>query len=186
MPLPPPTVQRKLLHTRTIVCRGYQREDGDWEMEGAITDVKNYVANAGERKNIPAGEPVHSMAMRLTLDTALTIKAATAVTDYAPNILCPNILPNFQRLVGLSLTKGFRKAVKEQVGGTQGCVHLVDLLGPMATTTYQTANFDRNQKLRAAAKTGNATRPPFLDTCHTWASGSEVVKREFPALYTGT
>ena len=50
MPLPAPTSERKLLHTRTITCQGYERADGKWDIDGWINDIKTYdVANI-ERK----------------------------------------------------------------------------------------------------------------------------------------
>ena len=39
MPLPRP-VPRKLSHNRVIDCRGYERDDGLWDIEGHLTDVK--------------------------------------------------------------------------------------------------------------------------------------------------
>jgi hypothetical protein len=39
MDLSPP-VARKLLHVRSVECRGYLREDGLWDIEGSLKDVK--------------------------------------------------------------------------------------------------------------------------------------------------
>ena len=33
---------RQHIHTREIVCRGYLRDDGLWDIEGSICDVKTY------------------------------------------------------------------------------------------------------------------------------------------------
>ena len=41
MPLPK-AAARKLMHTRTIDCRGYEREDGLWDIEGRLSDIKSY------------------------------------------------------------------------------------------------------------------------------------------------
>ena len=185
MPLPAPTTERKLVHTRTIVCAGHQRADGSWDIDGSITDVKSQAYENWDRGCVPPGEPVHGMSIRLTLDKALTIKDAAAAVDYAPFTLCSAVAPNFQKLMGLSLAKGFKRSVSERVGGTQGCVHLVDLLGPMATTAHQTASFRLNRAPPHEANSGELTRPLFLGTCHTWATDSPIVKRELPAFYTG-
>jgi predicted PolB exonuclease-like 3'-5' exonuclease len=61
-----------------------------------------------------------------------------AATEASPYDVCPAVIPNFQRLVGLRIYPGFHKQVRDLLGGTQGCTHLVDLLGPVATTAYQT------------------------------------------------
>ena len=41
MPLSPPA-PREPIHTRAIDLRGYRREDGLWDIEGHLTDVKCY------------------------------------------------------------------------------------------------------------------------------------------------
>src|SRR5512143_596133 len=69
MPLSRPPRSRKLLHTRTVQCYGYQREDGLWDIEGHMTDVKTYsFTNKDRGGEIRAGEPLHAMSIRLTLD----------------------------------------------------------------------------------------------------------------------
>ena len=62
---------RKLIHTRNIVCQGFLREDGLWDIEGHITDVKTYEWNNPFRGIIGAGAPIHEMVIRLTMDDAL-------------------------------------------------------------------------------------------------------------------
>ncbi len=183
MPLPAPQVARKLLHTRTITCRGCARADGRWDIDGWITDIKTYDVNNIDRNGIPAGEPVHGMGVRMTIDLDLNIHDSLAQTDYAPFSICPNITPNFARLTGLNLGKGFSKAVRNALGGIQGCVHLVDLLGPMATTAYQTLDSIRYKAMKEADQRGELTKPFFVDACHSWASNSDVVRREFPSVY---
>ncbi len=190
MPLPTPTVGRRLLHKRTITCCGYERRGGLWDIDGWMTDVKTAPLSVPDRGTIPPGEPLHGMGIRLTIDESLTIMDIVAVTDFAPYRICPAITPSFKNLIGLSLAKGFAKNVRARVGGIQGCVHLVDLLGPMATTAFQTmSRFRRLKRQQTAAPRpvvpGPTIAPPQINTCHAWATDSEVVKREYPALYTG-
>jgi hypothetical protein len=190
MPLSSPA-PREPIHTRRIECRGYRRGDGLWDVEGHMTDVKSYAFVNPEQVKVKAGEPVHDMWLRLTLDDSLTIQAVEAVTDSSPFRICPDITPNFQRLVGLRLNAGYRRRAGELVGGAQGCTHLVELLGPMATTAFQTIapilHRERAERDKAAGKTGTSgERPSLLDTCHAFASDGPVVKRRWPAFYTGT
>ena len=184
MPLPPPTGRTKI-HTREIRCEGFRRDDGLWDIDGWITDVKHVPYGNFDRGEVPIGEPLHGMGLRLTLDDDLVIKDIVAVTDFSPYRICPEVTPSFKKLMGLKLGKGFKRTVQELVGGALGCVHLVDLLGPIATTAYQTCLLERNNALRAAGKKGATVKPPFFDTCYTWSSDSAIVKHEFPALYTG-
>ena len=185
MPLPAPTEDRELLHTRTIECRGYLRADGMWDIDGWMTDIKTYNFPNHDRIEIKAGEPLHGMGLRLTVDDTLTIRDCVAVTDFSPFTLCGNITPNFKALIGLRITQGLTKNVQERLGGTQGCTHLVELIKPIATTAFQTLVGKRMGKLSAALKSGPIKRPPILDTCHAWAQDGDIVKREFPDHYTG-
>ena len=64
MPLSNP-VGRKPMHTRTVQCRGYLRDDGLWDIEGHLVDTKPYDIPSEDRGGtIPAGEPLHGDASR--------------------------------------------------------------------------------------------------------------------------
>lgn len=191
MPLSPPA-PRQHLHTRTVTCQGYRREDGLWDIEGHITDVKTYPFDNEDRGRIEPGDPVHDMWMRLTVDDSFTIHAVEAVTDKSPFHICGAITPNFQRLVGLRIGPGWNRAVKERLGGVHGCTHLVELLGPVATTAYQTMSGilarEKKERLRQMREQGvepPPERPRLLNTCHAFASDSPVVRRYWPDHYTG-
>jgi hypothetical protein len=183
MPLSEPA-PREHFHTRQIQCRGFKRQDGLWDIEGHMTDVKSYAFTNPWRGEITPGTPLHQMWIRITVDHRLTIVAIEAVTDHGPFRVCPDIVPNFQRLEGLRIGPGFNKKVKELVGGTQGCTHLVELMGPIATTALQTmAGQRRNDRPRDPDKPSRP--PPLLDTCHAFARDGEVVRTRFPEFYTG-
>ena len=185
MPLPAPDPDRELLHTRTITCEGYEREDGLWDVDGWLTDVKTYEFANKDRGAIPSGEPVHGMGLRMTFDIELNIHDIIAVTDFSPFRVCPDITPNFKKLVGLNLNENFMRSARGLLGGVNGCVHLFDLLGPIATTAYQTTIEIRYAKLQEREQRGEPVAPFFVDSCHAWSSTGNVLKREFPSLYLG-
>ena len=174
---------REQLHTRQVECRGFRREDGLFDIEGRITDTKTYTFENHDRGLVPAGEPVHDMWIRLTIDEEMTIEAVEAVTDFGPYGICPAVTPNFQRLIGLNIGPGFHKRALAAVGGVHGCTHLVDLLRPVATTAFQTMGPLRRK--RAEAVGGNATPPALLNTCHAFRSDGPVVARRWPDFYEG-
>ncbi|MDF3073620.1 MAG: hypothetical protein K0S54_1287 [Alphaproteobacteria bacterium] len=195
MPLPA-SVERQHLHTRQIECRGFFRSDGLWDIEGHIKDNKTYAHESGKDRVLTPDDPVHEMWIRLTIDEHFLIHDVEAVSDHTPYAICPAITPNFKRLIGLSVAKGFRRAARGRLGGRDGCVHLVELLGPVATVAFQTIQAERAQKLIAAhrAKSG---KPPLrqrqpgekvsvIDTCHAWAADGDAVRRNYPDLYTGS
>src|SRR4051812_28950666 len=117
MPFPASIADRKLLHTRRIVCEGYERSDGLFDLEGWLTDTKSYVSSSIERFDIPAGDPFHSMGLRLTVDTTYTIRDAVAAMEATPMSICTEVTPNFSRLVGVQFVSGYRQKVQKLLGG---------------------------------------------------------------------
>lgn len=207
MPLPAP-VPREHLHTRTVTCQGFLRQDGLWDIEGRIVDVKTYAFDNEWRGHVPAGTPVHEMWIRLTIDDRMEIKAVAAATDHSPFKICPDILPNFQRLVGLKIGHGFTREVRARLGGPEGCTHIVEMLQQVATVAFQTTVAKRAKELRkqqeaAKAKPAEAVadpaqaqsigsgaeapkrKPMVIDTCHAWKSDGALVQRYMPEFFTG-
>ena len=187
MPLPEPT-SRKLIHSRTIECHGYQRDDGLWDVEAVMQDTKTYDFPNRHRTSgeVKAGEPVHRMLLRLTVDDDMVIRDAVAATEWGPYTMCPRITDSYRKLKGIRIGKGWRRKVKEVVGGVKGCTHHNELLGPIATTAFQAIYplKHKHASTRAAASTVSK-RPLVIDTCHALASDSEVVKKQWPQFYTG-
>jgi Protein of unknown function (DUF2889) len=183
---------REQIHTRSIECRGYRRADGLWDIDAHLTDTKTYAFDNHFRGELPAGAPVHDMWLRLTVDDRLVIHAVEAVTEAGPYSACPTVAPNFQRLVGLRIYPGFHKQVRDRLGGVEGCTHLVDLLGPLATTAYQTVFPWRAREHEARLERDGkpperpTRRPKLVDSCRAFASDGEVVKRYWPDFYTGS
>ena len=176
---------RKLMHTRSIECKGYEREDGLWDIEAHLTDVKSYLHSRrhGGRPRQP-GEPVHDMWLRVTIDLDMKIHEIEACTDEGPYSICGEITANFKALAGLTIGAGWRREIAARVGGIKGCTHLVELLGPLGTTAYQATNRARQE--RAAGKAQALTKRPFqLNSCHVYRDDSPAVLERWPEFYTG-
>ena len=179
MPLTP-AASREALHHRRIDCRGFRRSDGLWDIEAHLTDVKSYAFPNTERGEIAAGEPVHEMWIRVTVDDDMTVKDVAASMDATPYRICPDIVPAHTALIGHKIGPGWSRTVRRLLGGTKGCRHLLELLGPVATVAFQTI-----VPLKARLAGDPHAKPPHLDTCHAMASDGEVVKRHYPKFYTG-
>src|SRR3546814_12197194 len=87
---------------------------------------------------MPPGESLHDMSIRLTIDGDFKVHDIEAVTDYSPFTICPNVTPNFKRMIGAEIKLGWTLQVRKALGGVEGCTHLVDLLIAMATVAFQT------------------------------------------------
>ncbi len=181
MPLGKPA-PRDLLHTRHIECHGYKRDDGLWDIEGSIVDRKTYSFANQDRGGVRAGEAVHDMSVRLTIDDNMVVRGVEATTAAAPFSMCGDITDRYESLVGLRIGPGWRRAIAERLGGVRGCTHVSDMiLGPLAVTAFQTLG-----SARASGKpAGDTSRPGHLNTCHALSSDSPVVRRRWPQHYTG-
>ncbi|MGH7056944.1 MAG: DUF2889 domain-containing protein [Acetobacteraceae bacterium] len=183
MPLSKPTA-RELLHSRDITVRGYRRADGNFDVEAHLVDTKSYSFPNVDRGEITAGEPLHEMWVRITVDENLLILACEAVTDHGPFTICPDAAANFSRLEGLVIGRGFLKAANERIGGVHGCTHLRELLQQLGTVAFQTIWPVRKHNGPDTTPESRAA-PRLLNACYAYASNSPVVARRWPNLYTG-
>jgi hypothetical protein len=188
MPLSPPA-PREHSHTRSIECRGFRRSDGLWDIEGHLVDTKPCPfpdENGGMR---PAGKPIHDMWIRLTLDDDMVIRGCEAAMAANPFPACSEITPNFARLAGVRIGKGWIAEVSRRIGGVDSCTHLRELLRPMATTAFQTmygAQIKEAREAGLARPKPNPGRPRHINACHAFREDGEIVKQTFPEYYTGT
>jgi len=180
----PAASPRKHKHTRTIVCEGFEREDGLFDVDARIVDVKTFDVDHIKRGRIPAGTRIHDMQLRLTVDDKKVVRDIAVSTNQGPYDLCFTVAPTFRKLIGASLTSGWRKAVKDAVGGNQSCTHLRDLLGPAATTAMQTIGGGQRAMRAAQANTDpDAPKPFFLNGCKAMAEDGELVRELLPLFY---
>lgn len=178
MPGLPETIGREPLHTRSIEIRGYKRADGLYDVEGHLVDTKPYDFKlaAGIR---PAGEPVHDMWLRITVDRNLHIVDAAAAMDRVPYAgACDAIAPDYRRLVGLAIRPGYLQRVKELFGDVRGCTHVTELAAALATAAFQTMAGQRVQD--------PSQRPFQLDRCHALDATGPTVARYYPRWYKGS
>jgi hypothetical protein len=175
MPLSPPTVPRALVHTRRARFEAYKRDDGLWDIEAHLTDVKpfDYRLSSGVR---PAGTAVHDMTIRLTIDKALNIVDAVASADAAPYAgQCDAITPDYRDIIGANLARHFRLTVLERFGGKAGCTHLTELLVQFPTAAIQAMAGEKRDN-----ESQDGKKPPHLDRCHALDTRGEVVRRYYP------
>ncbi|HWP20825.1 MAG TPA: DUF2889 domain-containing protein [Burkholderiaceae bacterium] len=182
MAQPAPDPQRQLKHRRHIDVAVYARSDGLWEVEARLTDTKTRdVVLAGDVRR--AGDPVHDMTLHLVVDTRFNILAAAARTDGMPYPgQCNAYGDAYGRLVGLNLLKGFRQAVKERLGGVQGCTHITEMTQVLPTAVIQAFAGEVLDTQEGAA--GPSDQPPFqIDRCHALRSDGQVVRQFYPRWY---
>lgn len=179
MPLPAP-VEREELHRRTIEMRGYRRSDGDYEIEGRVTDTKTHpIQPQGRDTPMPAGLPIHDMSVRLVVDASLVVKDVVAVVDGFPFADCPHAAGSLAQLKGARIAAGWTARVKSLLG-KESCTHLVELLIPLGTAAYQTLAEVRFARGDEFDGTG---RPVRIDSCYAYSEARDLVLRRWPAFH---
>ncbi|MDH2433891.1 DUF2889 domain-containing protein [Pokkaliibacter sp. MBI-7] len=171
---------RRLMHTRDVRCQGFLREDGLWDIEGLMQDIKTDETPSPGRSagRVAAGDPFHLMRVRMTVDLDLLIHAIEVEIASSPFDGCPNISDSYQQLVGTRIGKGWSRVMKERVGGVQGCTHVSELLVPMATTAFQTT-WHARQQLQEGGD-GKSSGNGLVNTCYSWSENGEAVRRFIP------
>lgn len=165
---------RRLIHMRRIVCTSYERSDGLYEIEGRMQDTKSHDSRL-LFKDVPAGGSIHAMTIVVTVDRNLVIKRVEARTEIGPTPYCREINAAYEKLTGVTIGPGFNKEVKRRVGGANGCTHLSELLGPIATTAIQTLMGLHNTAAPRRETTATEGHP-MAGSCHAWRQDGEVIQ----------
>ena len=180
----PEAAAREKKHHRKIDCEGFLRDDGLWDIDVHMVDTRTYdcgydILHRGGV--IEAGEPVHDMWLRFTIDLDFLIHDVHAASDQTPFSICPRAAEAMRSLIGLRIGYGWMRQVRERIGADISCTHLMDLLGQLAATSYQTLHAALEER---ETKRESRVKPPIIDTCLALSSSGEVVKSRWPEFYT--
>jgi len=171
----------ELLHTRQIDLRFYKRKDGLYEVVGQFSDIKTYPFRLQlAEEDLPAGEPVHDMELRMVIDDDLTIYDIKATMNATPFGVCREAQNTLAPLKGLRIAAGWNKKVREILGGTKSCTHLMELLGPMATTAFQGLAPKRLEEIEHPDN--EPLRKAKVNSCYAYSEDRVVVARLWPNL----
>ncbi len=159
------------------------RDDGLWDIDVHMVDTRSYDCAYDELHRdglIRAGEAVHDMWLRFTIDLDFLIHDVQASSDHTPFGVCPRAAGEMLDLVGLRIGPGWMKQVQQRVGQEKSCTHLMDLLGQLAATAYQTLHAALEER---EAQRDSSKKPPILDTCLALSTSGDVVKKLWPKFY---
>ncbi len=178
----PPEPDGQLIHHRTYDVEAYREDDGRrLRLRGMVHDEKPPGIYFPDD---PDPLSVHQMVVDLVLDfPTLEIVEVDVVMEVTPHAACVSIEETYQKLVGLSIARGFSRKVKDLFGGPLGCTHIGALLQAMAPVAIQSM-WSMQAAAAQAAKEAGETEVTFgpmddegrkramafnLNTCHMWA-----------------
>jgi Protein of unknown function (DUF2889) len=179
MPLSTPSTRQEI-HHRNIDMRAFARTDGLFDVEARLIDTKPFAfERLGKPEPVPAGDALHDLWIRMTVDADYVVRAMEASSDVTPYAICKEAEATLQALVGERLAKGWAVVVKDRLRGAAGCTHLREMLLPMATTAIQGIRGMKSKASRVATSAGQA--PAQIDSCYAYGRGREVVRWLWPA-----
>ena len=124
------------------------------------------------------------MAVRLLVDTnTFTIEDVEAEMVQTPRDECLELRESLEVIRGERIVRGFSGRMRELLGGTRGCTHLLALLLDMGPAALQGifSNRARNP-IDMSSLLADPSRTEFflatlLDTCRVWRKGGPAMKR---------
>ena len=166
--------QNDLIHERAYVVRAYRKDDATLWLRGAIRDQKPpglYVPDD------PEPLTVHHMILDLHISVpSLEITWANVVMETHPHSGCPQIEVHYEKLIGLSIARGFTHKVRELLGGPRGCTHTTALLQAMAPVAVQSLwSFRMVSKESTSPEVRARAMATNINTCHIWAEDGDQV-----------
>ena len=180
MPLSLATVRHEI-HQRVISMKAYRREDGLFDIEARLVDTKPFAfQRVSMPAPLPAGEPLHDLSLRLTVDQDYAVRAVEASSDTTPYSLCKETETTLSVLVGDRIASGWSSTVKTKLRGVASCTHLMEMLIPMGTTAFQGITGVLREGKTARETTAIPVR---VDSCFSYAKHRSVIQRYWPQHY---
>ncbi|MFW7343206.1 DUF2889 domain-containing protein [Pollutimonas sp. H1-120] len=176
-----PKALRKAAHSRSIHLQSYEREDGLWDLEALIEDLKAE-SFTSQTTHFDCGVPIHLMALRVTVNQDMDVLEAEASMQRMPfPTICPEAGLHVERLVGANLLKGFRKEIGKRLPAHERCSHISELAALLPTLAIQTMM----PRMAAAEKKNDpsAPRPLKIGGCHAWREDGPLVLKYYPNWY---
>ncbi len=171
-----PEPEGELIHDRNYSIKAYRESSTALRLRGQIHDEKPpgmYIAGD------PDPMSVHLMVVDLVISfPSLEIVSAEVVMEVTPHRGCTSIEPDYSKLVGMSIARGFSRQLKDLFGGPRGCTHVGALLQAMAPVAVQSM---WSMRARSMAESDTpvaiATTPEERaqsmafnrNTCHIWS-----------------
>jgi hypothetical protein len=174
-------VRRREMHMRRIEMRAFARDDGLWDIEAHLRDEKPYEYIDPGRGLQKAGDAVHDIWLRLTVDDDRIIRDIAVEMGSMPFGTCHEVKDSLRPLIGERVGRGWRQILK-RIPRHQTCAHVHELLVPLATVVHQGMALGREPDGKVAMQPDPALemQPFFVDDCHSWRIDGPVVAKFFP------
>jgi len=122
------------IHRRGYDTEVFADDDDTMRVVGRLTDTKPVGLSLMDGEPIVIHDMTVELSVRMPGFEIVKVEADMHVHPYAQ---CPQIVADYQQLVGLSIGRGYTRKVRELFGGPSGCSHIGALLIAMAPVAIQ-------------------------------------------------
>jgi hypothetical protein len=131
---------RQLVHGRQLVCRAYRRDDGRWDVEGRLADIKTRDVRLAGSVQVAAGEPYRALSLAVTVDDALVVLDARIGADMKSEgpAAAARAAAACATLQGRCIDARSAAATAERFARAAECSHLAELLAAVIATARET------------------------------------------------
>jgi len=159
------------IHERSISIKTIEADDKTLVIEGTLIDNRLCKTFIYLLSVVADPRIIHHISLRLELSLPkLTIKSAHIDMHEVPHEVCRDILSVGEKLVGISLFKGFNKNISALIGGQNGCLHLFNLLLSMRAAAFQGYFAFVSRILEDGSRRQlEIDKSILLNTCHVWS-----------------
>ncbi|SOE55066.1 Protein of unknown function [Caballeronia arationis] len=174
-------ITREEIHHRQIEMHGYRRSDGLFEVSASLADSKtgDFTLPGGARL-INARSPIHDLGVTLLFDKDMIVREVQTFVRSHPYASCQGGGDTLEALVGMRIGPGWNSEVRKRLPPSDTCTQLKELLGPLASTAYQTMVTERPSALDERDVRG---KPRKVDSCHAYGASRELVKTLWPEYH---
>jgi hypothetical protein len=165
------------IHTRNIELSTYEYDSERLVIEGSLIEKRlfDFEYATGEKK--PAGV-IHHMTLRWLLNIGtFSIEDIDAEMIAVPHQECFETAGGLTNLKGMQIAAGFIVKIKELVGGTKGCSHLMALLTSMAPAAIQGYAAYHSQKPSGFGPLRSDALRFLVNSCQPWRSDGPLVQK---------
>ena len=168
--------KKQKIHTRSIDIATYAGDSDAIIVEGVLTDDRLTATYRPTGETRPPGRVHHMIIRMIVRGPKLIIEDIDVEMPTVPRQECRETLDSLTPLKRMPIASGFTNRVKDLVGGTKGCAHLVALITAMAPATVQGAWAAMSGKRRDPATILPGAVKRIKDTCRVWRSDGPLVK----------
>jgi len=122
---------------------------------------------------------IHNITVRMCLSIPdLIIKSVNTGMHEVPHQACRDIINIGDKLIGVSLVRGFNDKIRQCLGGKNGCLHLYNLLISMRSTAFQGFYAYCSRVLEdGSLRKVDLDDSLILNTCHVWSESGPFAQR---------